>query len=343
MSRRAAYLDLGVGERRAVVALDGRPERLWIERDGESSATRLGARHVGRVARIDRGLGQAFVDLGEGAQGVSPIGRLREGELVEAVVSAEPRAEKLAVLQVLGPAEGPARLVAPPPSLAERLRAAVGQERIVEDERARAMADAAEEAALERIHPLPGGGRISIEPTRALVAVDVDLAGRSGGDARRLARQANLAAIAEAARLLRLKSLGGLVVIDLVGKGHDGAAMSAAASAAFAEDGEGVSIGPISRFGLFELAVPHRTRPIAETLLDAGGALSSRTLALRLVRALEREGRAEPGARLTAVCAPDVAEAFASYMPALSERLGARFELCSDVQRKREIFEVFAK
>src|SRR5205814_1930525 len=65
-------------------------------------------------------------------------------------------------------------------------------------EGARDAADLAEQEALSQVHALPGGGLISIEPTRALVAVDVDIAGRPGGDARRLARQVNLTAIAVA-------------------------------------------------------------------------------------------------------------------------------------------------
>ena len=50
MSRRALYLDEGFGERRGVVTLDGRPERLLIERDGDPARRRLGARFVARVA-----------------------------------------------------------------------------------------------------------------------------------------------------------------------------------------------------------------------------------------------------------------------------------------------------
>src|SRR5205823_3914164 len=81
----------------------------------------------------------------------------------------------------------------------------------------------------EVLHPLPGGGALAVEPTRALTAIDVDLGDRKGADAKRLTRAANLAAIELAARLLRLKSLGGIVVIDLVGRGHDAKALLAAA------------------------------------------------------------------------------------------------------------------
>ena len=54
----------------------------------------------------------------------------------------------------------------------------------------------AEAEALEIVHPLPGGGDIAIEPTRALTSIDVDLGERKGQDSKRAARHANLAAIA---------------------------------------------------------------------------------------------------------------------------------------------------
>ncbi len=62
------------------------------------------------------------------------------------------------------------------------------------------MADEAEADVLETVHRLPGGGDIAIEPTRALTSIDVDLGERKGQDAKRVTRQANLAAIAESAQ-----------------------------------------------------------------------------------------------------------------------------------------------
>ena len=135
---------------------------------------------------------------------------------------------------------------------------------IVTSADARAVADAAQEAVLAEIHPLPGGGSLSLEPTRALVAVDVDLGAGAGATVKRAARAANLAAIGEAARLLRLKGLAGLVVIDLVGRGHDGAAMLAAARPAFMPDQPGVAIAPLGRFGTLELTLPRRETPPIE-------------------------------------------------------------------------------
>jgi Ribonuclease G/E len=339
VSRRQAFLDVGLRERRGVVLLDGRPERLLIERDGEPASQRLGARSIARVRRIERGQQLAFLEMPEGVDAVAPAGRLAEGQAIQVEVTAEARGDKGAGVRIEGPAQGAPRLLKAAPDLAERMGEWTGAAPAQGPE-ARAVADEAEEAALETVHPLPGGGRIAIEPTRALVAVDVDIGERTGDDPRRLARAVNLTAIAETARLLRLKGLGGLVVVDLVGKGHDGTAMSQAAREAFAVDGAGVSIGPISRFGLFELAIPHRFRPVAELVLDGDGGPGLETVRHRLARAIEAEGAAAPGGRLTARAAPEVVAMFGPWLERLNAKLGARIELAPEPGWPRGRFEV---
>lgn len=343
MSRYAAFLDEAFGERRGVLFVDGRPERLLIEREGLGPSARLGAVAVARVRRIERALGTAFLELPDGVEAAAPAGQLTEGQAVEIEVTAEARAEKACVVRITGPGEGDPRPLRAAPSLESRLFAWTGGARPTTGPAARDAADLAEDAALATAHDLPGGGRLFMEATRALVAVDVDLGARAGGDPKRVARQTNLSAIAETARLLRLKSLGGLVVIDLVGKGHDGAAMSAAAKAAFAPEGESVSIGPVSRFGLFELSVPHSFRPAADIICDASGRPSAPTMALRLARAVEREGRADPGARLIVRCAAEVAESFASLRGELAHRLGERFDVQPIAGAARDLIQVSAQ
>ena len=179
-----------------------------------------------------------------------------------------------------------------------------------------------------------------MERTRALVAVDVDVGERPGGEAKRVARAANLAALGVAARVLRLKGEGGLVVIDLAGRGHDGPALTAAARAAFAADGAGVAFGPISRFGALELTIPRRRRPLADRLLGLDGRPTTETLALRLIRAIEAAAQADPGARLTARTAPGVAAAASPYLERLTARFGARLMLSPDPALPPERFEV---
>jgi len=174
------------------------------------------------------------------------------------------------------------------------------------------------------------------------VAIDVDVGERKGQDAKRALRQTNMSALAVAARLLRLKGLGGLVVIDLAGRGHDGTALLAAARTAFAADNPGLAIGPVSRFGTMELTVPRRGRGPLEILESGGQLLSDLSIALRLIRRIEAEGAAQPGARLSARCAASVADAAAPLAVQLEARIGARFTIVTDPVLRRDQFEVTA-
>jgi hypothetical protein len=343
MAQRHIYIDEGPGETRGVVTLGDRPERLLSRRQGQDYPL-LGARYTARVVKVERGTGLALLDLGpDGAAAL----RLKpdrpvpvEGQSLDVEISIEPQGDKAAVVRVLGPAAGPAGRAGDPPSLESRLQAFAPEADVIRGSEARALADQAEDEALAVEHPLPGGGSLAVETTRALTAVDVDLGSGGNRDAKRAAREANMAAIAETARLLRLKALGGLVVIDLVGRGHDGPALARAVQTAFSADQPGVIIGPITKFGTLELALPRRLRPMRDGLCDAQGRLSLDSLALRLARAIEREGRADPGGRIVARCAPEVAAATQAYVGALAGTLGSRFEIIADPGQGREAMQV---
>lgn len=344
MSERRLFLDAGIGVSRGVVTLDGRPERLIVHRYDDEQRLTLGARLVARVANVEPAIATAFLDLGDGLEAILPFkpdARPVRGASIEIEIRSEPRDGKLAVARQLGDGQGAPRLLAEPPGVVDTLRIFAHDVPITEGRAAREAADEAEAEALATIHPLPGGGDLAIEPTRALTSIDVDLGQRKGSDAKRVSRQANLAALSESARLLRLKGLGGLVILDLVGRGHDGHALLAAARLAFAPDNPGVAIGPVGRFGTMELSIPRRTRPLLERLRDGGG-LTDRTLAERLIRRLLAEGEAQPGSRLTATCAPAVAKAAEPLAKLLADRIGARFTITADPGGPRERLDVSA-
>ncbi|MEQ9814008.1 MAG: ribonuclease E/G [Azospirillaceae bacterium] len=107
---------------------------------------------------------------------------------------------------------------------------------------------------------LPSGGRLSVERTRALIAIDVD-AGRSGG------ATANREAMTAAARALRLRNLAGLIVIDPVSPLGDAGALIDALRTATSGDARQVDIAPRpSRFGLLELTRARRGLALDELL-----------------------------------------------------------------------------
>ena len=334
MATRRLLIDAGFGEDRGVVLLDGRPERLLLDRydpaaGGPESGWLHGEALTARVVRIERGLGMAFLSCGAGSPELTASAAgLVEGAMVSARVVAPARDGKLTTARVEGAAGALETLgrTSPRPTLAQRLQAFAPAARIERGAAAREAADIAQTQVFTTEHPLPGGARLSVEPTRALIAVDVDVGGASAGrDAKQARRAANMAALRETARLLRLKGLGGNVVIDLAGQGHDGPALTRAAREAFAPDEPGVAFGAISRFGLFELQLPRRETPLAERLGDADGRLSPLTLALSLLRLIEAQ--AGPAGRVTARCAPETAAAAQALAPRLMERIGARFSI----------------
>ena len=119
-----------------------------------------------------------------------------------------------------------------------------------------------------------GGGSLIIEATAALTAIDVNGGGRR-------ALEANLAAAPEIARQLRLRRIGGTIVVDFV----DLPARSARARvlealrAALADDPEPVQVFAMSRFGLVEISRRRGGPSLAEMLGRAcplcGGAAPS--------------------------------------------------------------------
>ena len=163
-------------------------------------------------------------------------------------------------------------------------------------------------------------------PDCRLVAVDIDHAAAAGRDGRRDKGRANRDGLMQAARLIRLKGWGGLVAVDLVGTGHDGAAVAAAAKAAFGEDPE-IAYGPVNRFGVLMLSLPWRTAPIEERLNGPDGRPTVETRAIDAVRRLKLALAGNTTAPyLTLRCPPAVAAAAGP----LAARLGPRARVGAD-------------
>lgn len=120
----------------------------------------------------------------------------------------------------------------------------------------------------EKRVPLPSGGSLIIEPTEALVSIDVN-SGKSSGErgVEDTAFKTNLEAAAEVARQLRLRDLGGLVVIDFIDMRDNKhiKEVEKALKEALKMDKARVNLGHISQFGMMEMS---RQR-IAKNINDA--------------------------------------------------------------------------
>lgn len=313
------WIDAAIGETREALVRAGRPIALRIARDSdEGRRARWGELYCARVKDVDKRRRGAFLDLGlRDERGFLPLGEdgrarlrreriaLREGAgvIVEVVREAARGKNPVVELKEMGH-DGQA---------AHRIgRHDVDDELLLArpaDPGVRARLDAVIEDALARTTPIPGGGVLTIEPTAALVAVDVDAGARQGsGDPERFALDLNIAAAAEAARQVRLRNLGGLIAIDFVSmraKSH-ARLLEEAVRAAFADDPWSVQFGALSRFGVFELARSQLRRPLHEQLRDPDGRLSVETVALMALRAIEREARAQTGRQIACTVAPEV-------------------------------------
>ena len=324
------FLDETPGETRGAILRDGRYTHLLIQRDDDPAQARLGARSIGRIAEVNPGLHGAFVDLGD-APAFLPFNRndrLSQGQRLEVVVTAEPRAGKGAVVRRLGPGEGAPRLLEAAPTVAEQLRMLAPDAELITGLAAVDAVMEAEEEALARTHVFSAHGvDLSLERTRALVAVDIDHAPRPGRDAKQGRAAANREGLKQAARLIGLRRWGGLVVVDLAGDGQDAEAQAKAARAAFAHERQAV-FGSVSRFGLLELSLPWRRTPLEEVLLDADGRPTLQTRTLSLVRRLRRHMMSDTTTpRIVVRCAPDEA----ALVAPLASRLGPRALVLADV------------
>jgi Ribonuclease G/E len=273
---------------------------LYLEREHETARRAvLGERLDAHVRRIDAALGGAFVDLGARGEAFLRLKSgetLAEGAAIRIEVVAEARRNKLARVR-LAVSDGPAGVEAWRASLTG------GDAARVED---RAAGDAeiaaAFEDALAPALTLAGGGRLQIERTEALIAADIDTAGRSARGTRAAGALAiNREAAGELARQMLLRGWGGLAVLDCVAPLDKDAGNRI--RSAFLEAFRDVSARQVkalapSPFGLMEISADWQVTPLSERLVDGGGGLSPETQALDGLRQLEMAARANRMGRL---------------------------------------------
>ena len=155
------------------------------------------------------------------------------------------------------------------------------------------------ESAFQREVRLPSGGSIVIDPTEAMISIDINSArATKGGDIEETAFNTNLEAAEEIARQLRLRDAGGLVVIDFIDMTpvrHQREVENRMREAVH-QDRARIQLGRISRFGLMEMS-RQRLRPsIGETSQGVcprcngtGQVRGIESLALSILRLMEEE------------------------------------------------------
>ncbi len=173
------------------------------------------------------------------------------------------------------------------------------------------------DSAYQREVRLPSGGAIVIDPTEALTSIDVNSAKAThGGDIEETALQTNIEAAEEIARQLRLRDIGGLVVIDFIDMTplKNQREIENRMHEAVRQDRARIQFSRISRFGLLEMS-RQRLRPSLEESSShvcpmckgQGTVRDTSSLALSIMRLIEEEAHKDTASDVYAVCPVDVA------------------------------------
>jgi Ribonuclease G/E len=377
-------ISAGPGEWRAAGVEEDDAVELYVER-GDTKPP--GSRHLGRIVRVVPALDAALVDIGDERPGFLPLrdlpggAKAEEGARLVVEVRREAWADKAPRLTAkiasgdlpaltgrappvqLSPAPGLAaalalRLTGPPRRITTDDAAILAELRVAFPETEIAHRpttdwpvdlDAVFEAALSPSLTITQGGTVHIEATRAATLVDVDTGTPGTGSAQRAALAANRAAARLIARELRLRNIGGAVIIDFVGLARDAGRrghrdeIRQALEAALANDPMKPQSLGWTRLGHFELIRPRRGRSLGDALLEPGiRAKQPVATAHEALRKLLREARATPAANWRLSVSGQVAAALrgpaAAALQALETRLGRSIAI--DAAPGREGFDI---
>ena len=189
-------------------------------------------------------------------------------------------------------------------------------------------------AALAPGVPLADGGRLVIDTVAALTAIDVDSGSGRPADA-------NRQAIDAIARELRLRNIGGQIVVDFVSGGGKGNLFKLVGSLkrAVAADPTPTHVFGVTALGLVELTRERRGPSLAEVMCERQTCVSAPAAALAALRLAVAEAAHRPGKALALAVAPEVAAALSRLPAAVAEaeqRIGRKLAVRPDPARARE-------
>ncbi len=324
--KRRVVIEQAIGETRAAVYEGRRLVELYVDRVWTTSP-RTGDTYIAQVKTVDPSVAGAWVDIGGAcAPALLPFAaqrdmpRLTEGQTVEVKVLRSQVAGKGATVRFIAESDSKVGLVKRL-SLHERLLEKFPN--LTKDD---ASVNAMDEVCEAHIG-LPGGGSIMMEQTQALIAIDVDKG----------ASESAAAAANEAAKMiahqLRLRGLGGLVVIDFpnLRQPKQRKTLERTLEDAFEADPAMTKFNTLSRFGVIEMTRAKPDISLDETLNDKWGEPTIATRSLRALRRLTREAKVSPGAKLELIVTQDISDwlkdAPFDWKADLTDRMGARYNV----------------
>ena len=203
------------------------------------------------------------------------------------------------------------------------------------------------ESAFQREVRLPSGGSIVIDPTEALTSIDINSArATKGGDIEETALNTNLEAADEIARQLRLRDLGGLLVIDFIDMtpARHQREVENRLKEAVQQDRARVQLGRISRFGLLEMS-RQRLRPslgeasthVCPRCSGQGTIRSVESSALSILRLMEEEALKDNTKKVTANVPVEVAAYLLNDKRSTLRRIEDRLKVSLLIVPQREL------
>ncbi|TCO83115.1 RNAse E [Plasticicumulans lactativorans] len=210
------------------------------------------------------------------------------------------------------------------------------------------------ETAYQREVSLPSGGAIVIDYTEALVSIDINSArATKGADIEETALNTNLEAADEIARQLRLRDLGGLIVLDFIDMTvpRNQREVENRLKEALKMDRARVQVGRISRFGLLEMSrqrlrpsLDESTHVVCPRCNGQGTIRGVESLALSVLRLIEEEAMKDRTARVVAQLPVKVATFLLNEkraaLAAVEERLKVRLVLLPNENLETPHFEI---
>jgi ribonuclease G len=202
--------------------------------------------------------------------------------------------------------------------------------------------------------PLPSGGWITIEGTEALTAIDVNSGSFTASTGlEETSVKVNLEAADEIGRQLRLRGIGGLIVIDFihVSEAENIQTILDVLAASLAKDRTPTQISPMSEFGLVEITRKRIRDPLIKLMTECcrpchaiGRTRTRASVAMDVLRRVERQAALAPGKPIVVRAASEIIDWLMSHddelRPALARRGAARVSFEKRDEYAREGFDV---
>jgi ribonuclease G len=212
------------------------------------------------------------------------------------------------------------------------------------------------EDIFKRVVPLPGGGYICIDETEALIAIDVNT-GKGGakrtGDQPEVILQTNLEAAEAVARQLRLRNIGGQVVIDFIDmrSAQDRETVYKLMKKLVKDDRAKTHLLPLSRLGLMEMTRQREHESLKDTIYipcpychGAGHIKSELTMSVEIQRRLNTVLRSNKGKEIRVIMHPEILARLknqdASLLTEMESRYGRNLSFRADDSVHHEEFKL---